>query len=207
MRILPKLIASMATIGYLCAPGFHGTMAQNHPSPSKLIQQLRSERTTDAAREELLQLGKSDPAVRKSLTVSLPTLIEIGPTMANCPEYPCRVWKNAVEVAAGLQIGEAAPAIARWITVKDINPHPGIHPYGNKLEMNPAAIALSQIGDPAISALQHVLDHGSSDEHALAVRSLCTIDTPKAKAVLRDDLPRESDPSVQAMIKRVLEQK
>jgi hypothetical protein len=36
------------------------------------------------------------------------------------------------------------------------------------------------------------------------VRVLRIIHTPKAKAVLRDNLPRESDPDLQAMIKNVL---
>jgi hypothetical protein len=205
MRRSLKLIASVAMLGCWVGPGVPCNLAQSHPSPSELVQELQSNQTTDNARDELLKLGKSDPEVRQYLTVHLPPLIEIGPRMATCPGYPCQVWKNALAVAAGLKIGEAAPAIARWITVKGVNPSPGIHPYGNKLEINPAAIALSLMGDPAIPALRHVLNSGSPDERALAVGSLCTIQTPKAKAVLREDLPRESDPSVQAMIKRELE--
>ena len=37
------------------------------------------------------------------------------------------------------------------------------------------------------------------------MRVLCIIHTPKAKAVLRDLLPSESDPDLQAMIKNVYE--
>ncbi|MGI0133611.1 MAG: hypothetical protein ACREBW_01460, partial [Candidatus Micrarchaeaceae archaeon] len=118
---------------------------------------------------------------------------------------PCRAWRNAVELAARLKIGEAAPALAQWISVKDINPWPGIRPYGTKLQINPTMIALSSIGDPAIPALQHVLDHGNAEQHALAVRTLCAIRTSKAKSVLRDDLSQESDPALQSMIKQALQ--
>jgi len=204
---LLSLVVIVVALGYLGGPRVRCVAAQSHPSPSELVKELESDQNTDNARDELLKLGKSDPGIRQYLTVQLPPLIEIGPKMATCPGYPCQVWRNAVQLAGYLKIGEAAPALARWITIKDVNPWPGVQPYGNKLEINPAAIALSQMGDPAIPALQHVLDSGNPDERALAVRSLCTIHTPKAKAVIRNDLPRESDPSVQAMIKRTLIEK
>lgn len=207
MQIPARLLTLVVVFCSSLGPGVKCGLAQSHGSPLELIQELQSDRTTDHARDELLKLGKSDSKVRQYLTVHLPPLIEIGPSMGSCPGYPCEVWKNAVQVAADLKIGEAAPALARWISVKDANPWPGIRSYGNKLEINPAAIALSRIGDPAIPALKNILDHGSPDEHTLAVRSLCTIHSPKAKAVLRDDLQHESDPALGAMIKRALRSK
>lgn len=201
-----RLITALVVLGCWGGPGVHSILAQSHPSPSELLQELPSEQTTDRARDELLRFGKSDPAVREYLAVHLPPLIESGPSSATCPSHPCQTWRNAVELAGNLRIAETAPALARWITVKDINPWPGIGTYGNKLEINPTAIALSSIGDPAIPALRHVLDSGSADKHTLAVRALCTIGTPQARAVLRADLRHEPDPNFQALINKVLEE-
>jgi hypothetical protein len=202
-----RLITTLVVLGWWGGPGVHSILAQSPPSPSELLQELQSDQTTDRARDELLRFGKSNPAVREYLAAHLPALIESGPSSATCPGYPCQTWRNAVELAHRLKIAETAPALARWITVKDINPWPGIGSYGNKLEINPTAIALISIGDPAIPALRRVLDSGSPDEHTLAVRALCTIGTSKAKAVLRVELRHELDSNLRALIKKVLEEK
>jgi len=209
-RIPSSLIAALVVLGSCwVGPAADCISAQTHQPPSELVQQLQSLQSTDDAREELLKTGRSDPGVRQYLAVHLPPLIESGPNIANCPGSPCRVWRNAIELAANLKIVEATPSLVQWITVKDVNPWPGIGIYGGKLQTNPAAIALSRIGDPAIPALQSILNSDSGDpaQRALVVRTLCTIHTSKAKAVLRDDLPRESDPDLQRIIRRVLEEK
>ena len=206
--MIGRLITALIVFGNWGGPGVHSIQIQSSTSPSELLQVLQSEQTTDRGRDDLLRFGRSDPEVRQYLAAHLPLLIERGPSGPTCASYPCRTWRNAVEVAGNLKIGETAPALARWIAVKDINPWPGIQPYGLKHEMiNPTAIALYEIGDPAIPALRHVIESGSTDEHALAVRALCAIQTPKAKAVLRADLRHEPDPSLQALIKRALEEK
>ena len=207
MQILSNSIRVLVVLACSVSLGPRCTSAQSNSPLSELTQRLESEQTTDAARDELLKRGKSDPEARRYLAVRVPPLIDSGPGAGKCPENPCRAWTNAVELATNLKIGEAAPALARWIAVKEVNPWPGIGPYGGKLDTNPAALALASIGDPAIPALEKVLDSGTSDEHALAVRVLGMIHTPKAKAVLRDDLQREPDPDLQAMIKRELSRK
>lgn len=207
MQIFSNSIRVLVVLACSASSVARCTSAQSNPRLTELTQRLESEQTTDAARDELLKQGKSDPEARQYLVVRIPTLIDSGPGAGKCPATPCRAWRNAVELATRLKIGEAAPALARWIAVKDVNPWPGIGPYGGKLETNPAALALASIGDPAIPALEKVLDSGTSNEHALAMRVLGMINTPKAKAVLRDDLQRETDPDLQAMIKRELSRK
>lgn len=207
MQISSRSITALLILGCWGGLAAHSSQAQGHQSPSELFEKLQSEQTTDQARNELEKLGRSDPGVRQFLITSLPPLIDSGPRMATCPGYPCRAWENAVELAGSFKIGEAASALARWITVKDLNPWPGIRPYGERRETNLTAIALTRIGDSAIPALQQVVTSGSVESHAVAVRVLCTIHTPKAKAVLREDLPHESDPSLQEMIKTVLGEK
>lgn len=202
MRISSSLVRAFLVLGCCYGSGAHSILAQSHSSPSELVQRLQSEQTTDDARDSLLKLGKTEPEVSQYLAVHLPLIIERGPSVTGCSGYPCQVWRNAVELAGKLKIAEASPALARWISVKDVNPWPGIRPYGNKLDMNPTAISLSLIGNPAIPSLQHVLESGSPEEHGLAVRAMCMIRTPKAKAVLREELPHEPDTDLQELIKR-----
>jgi hypothetical protein len=181
-------------------------LAQGHPSPSELIQQLQSDKTTDNARDELLKLGKSAPNVRQYLAVHLPALIERGPSEADCSGNSCGPWKNEVEVAGHLKIGAAAPALAKWINWREPGPVVGLSMEA-RLVSYPAARALIEIGDPAIPAVQYTLHYGNSGEHYTAIRVLCIIHSPSAKGVLRDDLQHEPNPDLQAMIKRDLEEK
>lgn len=90
--------------------------------PTELVQNLQSEQTTDNAKKELLKLGKSDPEIRQYLTVHLPPLIESGPGSPDCSRHHCQEWNNAVELAGKLKIGEAAPALARWINWRNEGP-------------------------------------------------------------------------------------
>jgi hypothetical protein len=201
MRISCKCITPFVLLGWWLAPGVQCILGQSHPTAAELLQNLQSEQTTDNAKKELLKLGKSDPETRQYLTVHLPPLIESGLGSQPCSVH-CQPWKNAVELAGKLKIGEAAAALARWINWRDEGP------FGLSLEARlvfyPAARSLADIGDPAIPALQNVLNSGNPEEHFRAVRVLCIIHTPKAKSVLQDDLVHESDPDLQAMIKRAI---
>jgi len=209
MRISFKMIVTVGLLGCWSGLSDCRIMAQSYPAPSRLVQKLQSDKTTDDARKQLLLLGKSHPEVREYLAAQLPPLIALGPK--SCPQsekadlvarWHFCPWYNAVELAGNLKIGEAAPALARRINWRN----PG--PFGLSLEARlvfyPAIKALSEIGDPAIPVVQHVLNYGSSGEHARAVRVLCIIHTPKAKAALQDNLSHETDPDIQAMIKNVL---
>ncbi len=199
MGISSKCITTFILLVWL-GPGVQCIPAQSHPTAAELVQNLQSEQTTDNAKNELLKLGKSDPEMRQYLTVHLPPLIESGPGSPDCAGHQCHAWNNAVELAGKLKIGEAAPALARWITWRN----PG--PFGLSLEARlvfyPAAKALSEIGDPAIPAVRQALSNPK--DHYVAVRVLCIIHTPNAKAVLHDHLPHEADPDLQAMIKRAI---
>lgn len=209
MRTLVAMIATTAVLGSWSGLGNHCAMAQNHPSVSELVQKLQSDKTTDDARKQLLRLGKSNPEVRHYLADQLPPLIERGPK--SCPPsqiedlfdrlHACP-WDNAVELAGSLKISETASSLSRWINWR--NNGPLSTSMEAQLIFYPAAKALAEIGDPSVPVLQRVLNSGNSGEHARAVRVLCIIHTPKAKAVLQDDLPQETDPYVQTMIKNSL---
>jgi hypothetical protein len=210
MRISCKMFAIIALLGLWSESERHCAMAQGHPAAaSELVQKLQSDNNTDNARKQLLHLGKSDPEVRRYLAAQLPPLIGLGPQ--SCPpsdivdvvaRWHACPWFNAVELSGKLKIAEAASALAPWINWRSEGPF--LPTLEAQLIFHPAAKALAETGDPSIPVLQRVLSSGTSGEHARAVRVLCIIHTPTAKAVLHDDLPRETDPSLQAMIKSAL---
>jgi hypothetical protein len=128
-------------------------MAQNHPSPSVLLQKLQFRQSSDRAKDELLKAGKSDIEVREYLTNHLPPLIESGESSPDCSGNSCEPWLNAVELAGQLKIVEAAPALAKWINWREPGPVVGLSMEA-RLVSFPAAKALIKIGDPAIPAVQ-----------------------------------------------------
>jgi hypothetical protein len=209
MRTLAETIVAIAVLGCWSCFGAGNIIAQTHPSTSELVKRFQSPKTTDDARRQLLQVGNSDPDDRRYLAVHLPPMIEIGPK--SCPpsdiedlntRWHACPWYNAVELSGKLRIAEAVTALAPWIGWRVDGPLLPI--LEAQLVFHPAAKALAEIGDPAIPVLQQVLSSGKPGEHAVAVRVLCIIHTPKAKAVLREDLPHETDPAVQTMIKNCL---
>ncbi len=210
MRILVAMIVTTAVLGSWSALANDCAMAQSHPPASELVQKLQSDKTTDDARKQLLQLAKSDPHVRQYLAIQLPPLIERGPK--SCPpsdigdlytRWHACPWYNAVELSGKLRIAEAVSALAPWISWRAEGPF--LPTQEAQLVFHPAAKALAAIGDPAIPVLQKALSSGNPKDHAVALRALCIIHTPKSKAVLQDDLPHETDPDVQTMIKRCLQ--
>jgi hypothetical protein len=206
MRNSCRMIATMAVLGcWSC----RNASAQNHLAPSELVQKLRSDKTTDEARKQLVQLANSDPDAKHYLAAQLPSMIEVGPK--SCPssdiedlntKWHACPWYNAVELSGKLRIAEAASALAPWISWRAEGPF--LPTLEAQLVFHPAAKALAAIGDPAIPVLQQALSSGNSKDHAVAVRVLCIIHTPKAKTVLQNDLPRETVPEVQTMIKNSL---
>jgi hypothetical protein len=209
VRIWAETIATIAVLG--CSTsclGVYRIMAQSHPPTSELVQKLQSAKTTDDARTQLLQLGRSDRGVRQFLAVRLPPLIDLGPK--SCPpsdiedlkaRWHACPWYNAVELSGKLRIAEAASALGPWIRWRAEGPY--LPTLEAQLVFHPAAKALAEIGDPAIPAVQQALSNPK--DHYVAVRVLCIIHTPKAKSVLRDDLPHETDRDQQTMIKNCLQ--
>jgi hypothetical protein len=213
MKLSLKLIATLV-IGYAGAFSVHCADAENRPAPSDLVRRLQSAETTDQARKQLLQFGESDPNVREYLAAHLPAMIEKGPNScapSNITDVETRwhacPWYNAVELAGKLKIGEAAPSLGPWIAMRTIGGAVlGISSEA-RLDFYPAATALWRIGNPAIPTVQSVFDSGGPGGHFLALRVLIIINTPEAKAALREDLPREPDPELQAKIRAALDEK
>jgi HEAT repeat protein len=192
-----RLIGAAASLLICCTaiaiPRVHA-QAQSHVA--KLLEQLQSPDSSNRAAQELLKLGRSTPDARFYLVAHLPPLIEKGPNDSPQP------WRNAVCLAADLKLAEASPALAKWI---------GLNTGGTvtfaeeaRLEHNPAAKALVQIGEPAVSSLAGVLSKGNLGERQAAVYALKLIGSSHARAVLREHLRREADTSLRDLIERAL---
>jgi len=199
MRISEGL--AKAVVIYSVAIGSLTAAAQAPPEPvSVVFDRLQSQSPAEIgqAAQQLLTRGKSDPTVRDYLAAHLPPLIEKGPAQKDYPG----AWITLARLSGGLKIVEAAPALAKWLTIDNIGE---ITTAGfTKLENNPAGRALVEIGDPAIPALLGVFDHGTLRERRYAVYALSLIDSPRAKNALRERLSREPDENLRGFIRKAL---
>ena len=152
---------------------------------SALLQQLESRRTTDSARTQLLQLGRSDPKARQYLAIHLPLLIAADPRNPDpSHEFLRRQWMNAVYLAGALRLVEAAPVLAKRLNVRS-TPLSGDY-WNENLGGLPAGYALCQIGDPTIPLMERMLADGNSDQRTNAAYVLGAMNSPKSVAVLED---------------------
>lgn len=162
-----------------------------------LFQQLQLPEMTDQADAKLREMARADPNVRQYLSTHLPGLIANGPSK---PES----WNNAVRLAGDLRIVEAVPDLAKWIGSQT-----GLGITGLSLELrlenDPAGKALAQIGEPALPTLAQVLNQGDERKRRDALYALKLIGSPAAKAIFREHLPNEPDPSLRAFMERALE--
>jgi hypothetical protein len=185
-RIWISVIASFVSFGSAC-------FAQETTDPAALLQQLQEPATTDKAHDSLLGNAKLDSQTRKYLCANLPNIIEKGPNRAGHP------WENAALLAGQLKIVEAAAALAKWIRL-DYFADDFTQAQIQRLETNPAAKALSLIGDPAIPALNGVLERGTPHERFYAYLALTDIDTPNARVAIRARLDKETDVKLRNLI-------
>jgi hypothetical protein len=193
MRLVPSKIGRITVAICLFASVGSAIQAQNAPGPTALFQQLQSDQTSTPATEKLLRLGKSDVTVRAYLVTHLPSMIETGPQ----PSFA--TWSNAARLAGGLKIAEAAPALAKFI---DVTTGTITLSGESHLRTSPAGLALVQIGDPAVPALDAVLEQGNLDQRWRAMYALKLIGSAKAKTVLRNHGSHESDETLRAFMEK-----
>ena len=170
--------------------------SQQSSDVPRLLQQLESDETTDSAAEQLLKLGRSDPKARQDLVRHLPLMIQKGPVES-------RPWSNAVQLAGTLKIAEAAPGLAKWI-YEDAGGTLTLATT-TRLEDDPAAKALAQIGDPSLPAVSPLLKSSNLNKRWSAALVLYNIGTPAAKNTLREHLKHETDASLRDFIRKSLQ--
>lgn len=116
-------------------------------------------------------------------------------------KWPDSQWLNAVSLAGELKIVEAMPALAKWVSVRTGGGMTTLSSESGLIN-SPAGTALVQIGDPAIPALQETLEHGELHTRWDSARALVLVNSPKAKAALREHSLRESDQSLAAYLEK-----
>jgi hypothetical protein len=158
-----------------------------------LFQQLQSPDTSNKAAQVLVGRAEHDRQTRAYLRNKLPAMIDKG--ASGTP------WTNAVRLAGQLKLGEAAPALAKWIGLQ----------MGDttmaqfmRLDDCPAGKALSQIGDPAIPALIHVINRGNTHERRNAYLVLFVIGSVQALATIRHFSPDEPDEGVRQFAEKLV---
>jgi hypothetical protein len=197
MRFVTRFLLALTILS--CA--FYGVASaarsQGDKPSSELFERMLDAQSTDPARDELRKLANSDPSVRKLLVDRLPGLIEPGPSHAktSSPRVD-EVWLNAVGLAGEFKISEAAPALAKWLSVSSNVTRMNDLTAAEELRYRPAGLSLVQIGNPALPALQAVLDTGTIRDRWSAARAVILIGTPKATGVLRAAAQKESDPTL-----------
>jgi hypothetical protein len=182
---LLRLLAVMTALNPVFGPGMSRVMAQARPDVADLFRRMQSSKTNDGAARQLLVLGYSDPKARRYLAAHLPLVIAEGPKYFPGQSDPKPEWFDEVRLAGELRMVETAPALAKWISVRTGD---GISTLSSaaSLEDNPAGTALIQIGDPAIPALQGLLQQGNQTERWEAFYALRRIGSPRARAAFRE---------------------
>lgn len=194
-----KTKKGVSVLAFVCTAACltSGLLAQQSADPAALFRQLQAPGTTNEATVALLKQGATQVSVRRYLGSGLPPLIEAGWKSSSW-----QVWKNEVRLAGELKITETAPALAKWISLDSV----GETSAGQfeRLQTNPAGKALAQIGDPAIPSLVSVLGTGTVRERRSAYFALNLIDSPSAKAAMRDRLDSEDDASLRDFLEKAL---
>ena len=183
-------------------------LGQSPPTIQSLFVQLRQEKTTSAAAQEIRDRAVKDSAARDFMAQRLPSMIKsrpAGPTNL--------IWMNAVRLAGQLKVTSAIPALKDALSLGPIR---GGYDYGTsdnypspsegvKLRYDIVGRALADIGDPSVPSLADVLSHGDAPARKRAFFILSNINSPAARQALRDHLPNEGDPAIKEMIQKELQ--
>jgi hypothetical protein len=207
----PTISMLLAGLVFVSTGLFAQTVARTHPQSvrpvAELVAELQADSTSDAALELLEPRGAAHPGkpneVKKYLAEHLPALIERGPgKRVPGTNRLAPAWLNEVELAGFLEIPTTAPALAKWLNVWSGFSRMATLSDEFEVDEYPAAVALTEIGEPAIPELQKVLLHGSLIDRKIAAGTLYKIGSPSALIVLRDAAKTEQDANLTDFLKR-----
>jgi len=184
----------------------YATQAGNAVSAyDSLFKQFTDPETTMQATEEWLILGSTIPEAKSYLSRNLPAVIDKGRD-SNDRE----IWRNATRLAGELKVESAIPSLAKWVghfmSIDNTEIISTSLSQRARLDHDPAAKALSKIGDPAIVALSEILSHGELSARVSAVRALRLIGTESAKQTLIKYKDKETDEQLRNGIQAILDQ-
>jgi HEAT repeat protein len=168
--------------------------AQEAPDIRKLFAQLNEPSTTDLAAREILKAANTNASARQYIVRRLPDII-------NKQKPEDAVWQNAVHLAGELKTSEAIPSLLRALSLGPAG-GPQITTFATqmRLEDDIVAKALTEIGDSAIPAVRNLLASEDKKTRRRAVLILRNMDSPSARKVLQERLPRETDEIIRELI-------
>lgn len=169
---------------------------QETSNAARLVGELQNPATAEAAAQQLRAIAEKDQETRQLLAMKVPGLI------AQFSQGP--VWLSAVRLAGDLRIPQAALPLAMSLN-RDTSGGSTTFAEYLRLDSDPVAAALVQIGDPAIEPVRRKLENGNLSERRRATMVLVNINSTKSKQVLHSHLARESDPHLSQFIRQHLD--
>ncbi len=169
--------------------------AAQPPSKEKLkdeVQKLQAPSQSNEAYKNLLELGAHDKATVAFLAAALPPIVAKGPKEDLAP------WENSVRLAARLQLAETCESLGKWVGFEDSQEYTNSQIF--QLNLNPAAKAISQVGEPCVPALASILSKGNERDRYFTVITLDKIHSPAAMAALSNHVLSEPDPVTQRLM-------
>lgn len=162
----------------------------------RALKRLESPTTSTSGASEVIRLARSNPKDLRYVARQVSPIIRRGPGGGV-------VWASAVSVAGALRLAEASGVLAKWI---DAEWGPGTVTLGQtaRLEDRPAAMALKEIGGPAIPAVLQVLKGGNESERCEAIFVLDGFHSAAAKKALTQHEPAEHSRELRDLIRRTL---
>jgi hypothetical protein len=160
--------------------------AQNNPAPDirVLMQELDTPQGTKDTFNKIVELARKDPHARDYVVQRLPEMIRGSLS---------DLWIDSVRLAGRLKAKEAIPALIEAMSRPPV-PSKNYVTLGTLWEDGDlVGKALSQIGDPAIPAVQSLLKSEDASIRGRGILVLRNIGTPAAHEVLRAHQPGETN--------------
>lgn len=170
--------------------------ADSHSAVEVAFSQLQDEKTAKQAADHLQTMAKSNPNVRAYLSSNLPTVIK--------KHHRGTVWLNAVRLAGNLKIVSAVDTLVASLGENNVG---GTFTFAEerRLDNDPPAKALAEIGAPSVPAVKRALIKPDSETRWRAARVLANINSQSARAALADHLQNEPDAHLRAFIRSVID--
>lgn len=192
MRAFIRYLLSIFALSLVLPPVAAGDDSQ--------VDVLLARLDSPVAADQLIKLGRTDPAARRAIAMRLPPLLAKDPPPESA--VPPGRWANGFRVAGELKIVEAVPALIKHIVLLT----DAVSGLSLSYEFrNRAAVqALIEIGQPAVPAVVGMLKQGDSLQRQASAYILGQIASDAALQALKKDLPNESDPKVKHRIEEAL---
>jgi HEAT repeat protein len=192
MKMAWILLLTMTVGGSLS----RGQSSDGRSAVELAFSQLKDEGTANQAANRLQTMAKSNPNVQAYLSTNLPPVIEEH-TRGN-------VWLNAVRLAGDLKIVSAVDALVAALGENNKG-GPLTFAEEDRLDNDPPAKALAEIGDPAVPAVAHALESPDKSIRWRAARALGNVKSPSARTALMDHLANEPDARLRAFIQDAID--